>query len=131
MGHEGGEFGRGGAGRGGCPIFLSDAVLGRAGLPSLCLRLPAHSGNGKPCSHSDNNNMWSEKNPLCLIIPRAPPWPLTRRLALEWGLLNCHGKTPEATMASSLYGDIKRRDGESLFIRWAKRECKSGRLLLS
>ena len=39
------------------------------------------------------------------------------RLALEWGLLQCSGKTPEATMASSLYGDIKRRDRQSIFIR--------------
>lgn len=40
-----------------------------------------------------------------------------RRLALEWGLLTCSGRTPEATMASSLYGDIKRRDHKSVFIR--------------
>ncbi|KAL4443780.1 hypothetical protein ABPG75_011517 [Micractinium tetrahymenae] len=39
------------------------------------------------------------------------------RLALEWGLLSCQGKTPEATMASALYGDIKRKGGPSLFIR--------------
>jgi hypothetical protein len=39
------------------------------------------------------------------------------KLALEWGLLKCSGKTPEATMASSLYGDIKRNDGTSLFFR--------------
>lgn len=39
------------------------------------------------------------------------------RLALEWGILNCHGKTPEATMASSLYGDVKRKDKVSMFIR--------------
>jgi hypothetical protein len=39
------------------------------------------------------------------------------KLALEWGLLKCSGKTPEATMASSLYGDIKRNDGASMFFR--------------
>ena len=39
------------------------------------------------------------------------------KLALEWGLLKCTGKTPEATMASSLYGDIKRNDGGSVFYR--------------
>jgi hypothetical protein len=39
------------------------------------------------------------------------------RLALDWGLLRCSGKTPEATMASSLYGDIKRKDKLSLFVR--------------
>jgi len=39
------------------------------------------------------------------------------KLALKWGLLQCSGKTPEATMASSLYGDIKRNDGASLFFR--------------
>jgi HB1, ASXL, restriction endonuclease HTH domain len=39
------------------------------------------------------------------------------RLALEWSLLKCSGKTPEATMASSLYGDIKRWDKKSVFVR--------------
>ena len=39
------------------------------------------------------------------------------KLALEWGLLKCTGKTPEATMASSLYSDIKRNDNTSIFIR--------------
>jgi HB1, ASXL, restriction endonuclease HTH domain len=39
------------------------------------------------------------------------------KLALEWGLLKCSGKTPEATMASSLYGDIKKNHGASLFFR--------------
>jgi hypothetical protein len=41
------------------------------------------------------------------------------RLALDWGLLTCSGKTPEATMASAMYGDIKRKDRNSLFIRWS------------
>ena len=44
---------------------------------------------------------------------------MTCRLALDWGMLNCQGKTPEATMASSMYGDLKRKDRRSLFIRWA------------
>lgn len=39
------------------------------------------------------------------------------RLALEWGLLVCSGKTPEATMASSLYGDVKRHEQNSMFFR--------------
>lgn len=39
------------------------------------------------------------------------------KLALEWGLLKCTGKTPEATMASSLYSDIKRNDNTSIFVR--------------
>lgn len=39
------------------------------------------------------------------------------RLALKYGLVKCTGKTPEATMASALYTDIKRKGDESLFIR--------------
>lgn len=39
------------------------------------------------------------------------------RLALKRGLIKCSGKTPEATMASALYTDIKRREGQSVFIR--------------
>ena len=32
----------------------------------------------------------------------------TTRVALRRGLLQCSGKTPEATMASALYTDVKR-----------------------
>ena len=39
------------------------------------------------------------------------------RLALKRHLIKCSGKTPEATMASALYTDIKRKEGESTFIR--------------
>jgi hypothetical protein len=39
------------------------------------------------------------------------------RLALRRGLVRCTGKTPEATMASALYTDIKRKEGHSLFVR--------------
>ena len=39
------------------------------------------------------------------------------KLALKRGLVKCSGKTPEATMASALYTDIKKREGESIFIR--------------
>jgi hypothetical protein len=51
--------------------------------------------------------------------PAAAPLPACRRrrLALEWNLLSCSGKTPEATMASALYGDIKRKESTSVFIR--------------
>jgi hypothetical protein len=45
------------------------------------------------------------------------------RLALDWRLLTCSGKTPEATMASAMYGDIKRKDRHSLFIRSLKCQC--------
>ena len=48
------------------------------------------------------------------------------RLALEWGLLACSGKTPEATMASALYGDIKRKDRKSIFIRRGRRGRRGG-----
>ncbi|KAG2448873.1 hypothetical protein HYH02_006222 [Chlamydomonas schloesseri] len=39
------------------------------------------------------------------------------RLAVEMGLLKCQGKTPEATMASALYTDVKRKLQKSLFTR--------------
>ena len=39
------------------------------------------------------------------------------KLALTRGLVRCTGKTPEATMASALYTDIKRREDRSLFVR--------------
>ncbi|KAL4526428.1 hypothetical protein Ndes2526A_g00878 [Nannochloris sp. 'desiccata'] len=39
------------------------------------------------------------------------------KLALRRGLVRCTGKTPEATMASALYTDIKRKEGHSLFVR--------------
>lgn len=55
--------------------------------------------------------LFAELSVLCL---RAR---LPCRLALDWGLLACSGKTPEATMASAMYGDIKRKDRHSLFIR--------------
>lgn len=38
-------------------------------------------------------------------------------MALKRGLIKCTGKTPEATMASALYTDIKRKEGQSIFIR--------------
>eukprot|EP00884_Botryococcus_braunii_P001142 jgi/Botrbrau1/11028/Bobra.92_2s0001.1 len=39
------------------------------------------------------------------------------RLALQRGLIKCSGKTPEATMASALYTDIKRKNGRSIFFK--------------
>jgi hypothetical protein len=39
------------------------------------------------------------------------------RVALQRGYISCSGKTPEATMASALYTDIKRRSGDTVFIR--------------
>ena len=39
------------------------------------------------------------------------------RVALTRGLINCQGKTPEATMASALYTDVKRKQGASVFTR--------------
>ena len=39
------------------------------------------------------------------------------RAALRRGLIQCHGKTPEATMASALYSDVKRKEGASAFVR--------------
>mmetsp|Transcript_18543 Transcript_18543/g.51939 ORF Transcript_18543/g.51939 Transcript_18543/m.51939 type:complete len:662 (+) Transcript_18543:273-2258(+) len=39
------------------------------------------------------------------------------RVALERGLIKCQGKTPEATMASALYTDVKRKERKSIFTR--------------
>lgn len=39
------------------------------------------------------------------------------KAALQRGFIKCSGKTPDATMASALYTDIKRRTGESVFVR--------------
>ena len=36
---------------------------------------------------------------------------------MKRGLINCNGKTPDATMASALYTDLKRRDVNSIFVR--------------
>lgn len=56
---------------------------------------------------------------MAWVALKMPKLWLHCRLALDWGLLNCQGKTPEATMASSMYGDIKRKDRRSIFIRCA------------
>ena len=39
------------------------------------------------------------------------------RLALARGFIRVQGKTPEATMASALYTDVKRKGGEGTFVR--------------
>ncbi|GBF98412.1 hypothetical protein Rsub_10477 [Raphidocelis subcapitata] len=39
------------------------------------------------------------------------------KLALQRGFLKAQGKTPEATMASALYTDVKRKPADSLFTR--------------
>ena len=51
-----------------------------------------------------------------------PPFPPVHRTAIRMGIIgNLPGKTPEATMASALYTDIKKwKDGKagSVFCRW-------------
>lgn len=42
---------------------------------------------------------------------------ITHSIALERGLINSQGKTPEATMASSLYTDVKRKLDKSMFTK--------------
>jgi HB1, ASXL, restriction endonuclease HTH domain len=59
---------------------------------------------------------------VCARVLSWPPLPLCSagdiaKVALRMGLLNCAGKTPEATMASALYTDVKRKEGLSIFIR--------------
>ncbi|BDA44550.1 hypothetical protein COCOBI_06-0260 [Coccomyxa sp. Obi] len=39
------------------------------------------------------------------------------RYAIKYALISPQGKTPEATMASALYTDIKKKEGASIFIR--------------
>ena len=39
------------------------------------------------------------------------------RLALERQHIKCQGRTPEATMASALYTDVKRKGNKSVFTR--------------
>lgn len=39
------------------------------------------------------------------------------RMALIRGYVRCQGKTPEATMASALYTDIKKKGDRSIFTR--------------
>jgi hypothetical protein len=39
------------------------------------------------------------------------------KLALKRNLIKCSGKTPEATMASALYTDVKKREYKSAFVR--------------
>ena len=39
------------------------------------------------------------------------------KVAMKRGLITCQGKTPEATMASALYTDVKRKESTSIFIR--------------
>ena len=41
------------------------------------------------------------------------------RLALERQHIKCQGRTPEATMASALYTDVKRKGSKSVFTRRA------------
>ena len=39
------------------------------------------------------------------------------RIAIQRSLIKCQGKTPEATMASALYTDVKRKGEASVFTR--------------
>ena len=39
------------------------------------------------------------------------------RMALRKGYIRCQGKTPEATMASALYTDVKKKNDSSVFTR--------------
>ena len=38
-------------------------------------------------------------------------------MALRKGYIRCQGKTPEATMASALYTDVKKKNDNSVFTR--------------
>lgn len=48
------------------------------------------------------------------------------RVALERGLIQSQGKTPEATMASALYTDVKRKAEKSVFTRCVAVSCVLG-----
>ena len=45
------------------------------------------------------------------------------RVALDQALITCQGRTPEATMASALYTDVKRKLDRSLFTRCSMAHC--------
>ena len=45
------------------------------------------------------------------------------RLALERQHIKCQGRTPEATMASALYTDVKRKGNKSVFTRCGLALC--------
>lgn len=51
-----------------------------------------------------------------------PPFHATprTRVALQRGILSAHGKTPDATMASALYTDVKKKGTKSLFMRYER-----------
>jgi hypothetical protein len=55
---------------------------------------------------------------LCKGYTGSSTPPLSCRVALEKALINCQGRTPDATMASALYTDIKRKLDQSVFTRW-------------
>ena len=67
------------------------------------------------------------------LSSRALDCPLTDnsycRIALQRGFLKAQGKTPEATMASALYTDVKKRNGTSIFTRYG--HCNLAPLSLS
>jgi hypothetical protein len=54
----------------------------------------------------------------------APP-----RVALETELIKCQGKTPEATMASALYTDVKRKLSKSVFTRYVSKRVTIARIM--
>lgn len=52
-----------------------------------------------------------------LILDHVPYAGDIAREAIKYNLISCQGKTPEATMASALYTDLKRKESASIFIR--------------
>ena len=61
----------------------------------------------------------SDVRPIMSIDGEASnePGACVGRLALERQHIKCQGRTPEATMASALYTDVKRKGNKSVFTR--------------
>ena len=59
---------------------------------------------------SDNN---SHMGPPAIPVPTGD----ITKLAIDRKLVRRHGKTPENTMASALYTDMRKRGPSSLFIK--------------
>ncbi|KAL6773939.1 hypothetical protein ACKKBG_A23130 [Auxenochlorella protothecoides x Auxenochlorella symbiontica] len=81
-------------------------------------RPPAPAGPGRPPAGPEGGGIFKQ---AAVEVLRAERRLMSTgeiaRLALARRLVRCTGKTPEATMASALYTDIKRREGRSVFIR--------------
>jgi hypothetical protein len=108
------------------PAFHACKLHGHAKIPRRPGRLPLCCFSQTPCNvppHgavivSTGGKEHGPPHPALNLIPLASSSPpQTTRIALERGLIQCQGKTPEATMASALYTDVRRKLDKSCFTR--------------